>query len=515
MSSTHPVTNPTWYGNIQAMFTQRDIVCMQAQFGSAFNLGSYQFVATHSDQIGQVVATGYMPEGGPAWSSDMVTTFRTWIANGFPEGAPAPAASEVEAMAEVSPPTRIRKDIRSLSSSEITKLATAFQGIMNLPPANINSYFYLAGIHWLPAPDFYCMHHEPGFLPWHRAYQIVFENALRSIAGCEDVTIPYWDITMNTPLPAWLYDPPFASYTIPQDIGASPLSLQGNTTLRNSASQILELLHGNGSAPADVFTDVGNAMSQKTWEGFNGFFANADNDTLIAGHDNGHNDIGATMGDQSVAAFDPIFWFFHNNWDRVFWEWQKQTHATTQSGILSRISEDQASYDTFTDPVAAQLSPFTAMDPRLNAKDLVNLKEWDIDYAPPATVTALRTTAPAAGFKTLHAAESFSMDSTMVHVRVNGVNRLRIPGSFRINLMNDDKVVGTSTFFQPSNVKQCATCIKNPNAHFDFKLPASLLAGGKLSLSIEPANKQLGQSIAIASLGNPTIEVLIPLHRAK
>ena len=99
-------------------------------------------------------------------------------------------------------------------------------------------------------------------------------------------------------------------------------------------------------------------MRQVTWEGFNGFFANADFDTLIAGHDYGHNSIGPTMGDQGVAAFDPIFWMFHNNWDRLFWEWQKHNNATTQAGMLSRIAGDDASYATFTDPVAGQLFPF-------------------------------------------------------------------------------------------------------------------------------------------------------------
>ena len=103
----------------------------------------------------------------------------------------------------------------------------------------------------------------------------------------------------------------------------------------------------------------------------------------------------------------------------------------------------------------------------------------------------------------------------MVHVRVDGVNRLRIPGSFKINLMNDGKSIGTASFFQPSNVQQCKNCIKNPIAHFDFKLPASAIAGGKLSLSVELTNRQVGQNIDIASLGNPTIEVLIPLHKAK
>jgi tyrosinase len=513
-------SSPTWYGDIQKMFAQHDIDCMQSNFGTAFNLGSYQFVATHTNQIDQVVSSGYMPKGGPAWSEAMVTTFRDWIKDGCLEGTPpatqATVASATPVVTGTGTGPRLRKDIRSLLPDEISTLAKAFQGIMDLDTSNPNSYFQLAGIHWLPAPDFYCMHHDPGFLPWHRPYQILFENALRTIPGCENVTMPYWDITMTEPLPDWLYAAPFASYTFPQDVGPAPYT-KGYTTERYPAATILSNLQEGGfSADTDVFADVSRAMAQTTWEGFNGFFANADYDTLIAGHDNGHNSTGTTMADQSVAAFDPIFWFFHGNWDRVFWEWQKQYNATTQAGMLSRISGDQASHDTFTDPVVAQLSPFTAMDAKWNAIDLLNLSDWGIDYAPPSTVLAPQSTVQAtqaavAGHKTLHAAEGFRLDSQMVHVRVEGVNRLRIPGSFRVSLMGDGKVLGSRTFFQPSNSQQCPNCIKNGIAHFDFKLPLAAVAGGLLKLSIELVNG--GKSIPLASLGNPTIEVRIPLHK--
>jgi hypothetical protein len=219
------------------------------------------------------------------------------------------------------------------------------------------------------------------------------------------------------------------------------------------------------------------------------------------------------MQDQGVAAFDPIFWLFHNNWDRLFWEWQKQYNATTQAGMLSRISGDQVSHDTFSKPIPAQLSPFTTMNSRLNAIGLLNLHDWGVDYAPP--VTSAKRIASAVGVKALHAAESFRMDSKMIHVRVEGVNRLRIPGSFRLHLMKGKTVIGTRALFQPSNAQECANCIKNAVVHFDFKLPAKVVASGTLSLWIEPADKTLGKSIPLASLGNPTIEVRIPLKKAK
>ncbi|KAL7781933.1 putative tyrosinase [Trichoderma ceciliae] len=39
----------------------------------------------------------------------------------------------------------------------------------------------------------YCNHGNVLFPTWHRAYLLRLENALRSIDGCGDVTLPYWD----------------------------------------------------------------------------------------------------------------------------------------------------------------------------------------------------------------------------------------------------------------------------------------------------------------------------------
>ena len=65
-------------------------------------------------------------------------------------------------------------------------------------------------------------------------------------------------------------------------------------------------------------------MTQKDWEDFHGGHAfNAPNDTSIQAHDMGHVSTGETMSDQNVASFDPIFWFYHCNIDRLFWEWHK------------------------------------------------------------------------------------------------------------------------------------------------------------------------------------------------
>ena len=114
------------------------------------------------------------------------------------------------------PGSRIRKEITSLSQAELDNLKKAFSGILAKDKNDPNSYFVQAGHHWLPSPV-HCQHHAPAYNPWHRAYLISFESALRSVPGCGNVVLPYWDIT--TPFPEVLKNPPFNSYTLPEDIG--------------------------------------------------------------------------------------------------------------------------------------------------------------------------------------------------------------------------------------------------------------------------------------------------------
>lgn len=98
----------------------------------------------------------------------------------------------------------------------LENLIRAFRGIQALPPNNQNSFFCIAGYHGEPFrgpgqtdPSWwggYCWHGTVLFPTWHRAYVLRIENALRSIPGCADVTLPFWDELVNpdVPIPAIL-----------------------------------------------------------------------------------------------------------------------------------------------------------------------------------------------------------------------------------------------------------------------------------------------------------------------
>ncbi|RZJ25906.1 MAG: tyrosinase family protein [Haliea sp.] len=494
-----PVANPTWYGQVRDMFTTRDQAHMSAQ---GLDLASYSQVVQHAGDIYQQVAVGNMPRP-TRWPSDWVGTFLNWMNNGYPKGTP-PAGATFLARAGLrlaaTSATRMRKEITALSPAELDLLKKAFTAIIAKDPGDPNSYFAQAGIHWYPAPNTYCMHHAPGYNPWHRAYLMSFENALRSAPGCEAVTLPYWDIT--TPFPDALKSPPFDQYVLQQEV--SPDYPKGYVTNRFAYDEIAANL-----LKYDVTADIDRAMSKTDWEDFHGFWSGAAYNTIIAAHDAGHNSIGPTMQDQGVAAFDPVFWFFHCNWDRLFWDWQKKMVATDLHGLLTTINQetDPVSYQLFTTPAVGVLNPFGADPLKLDAIATIDsVHRLDVDYQDPPAATTVAFAAKTQ--RSLAASRQFSIDAGLVNVRVSGVNRLKIPGSFSVHLQKDGQTIASKALFQPVEAQKCVNCVTNAIVHFDFELPAAAVLGGTLSVWVEPANTSfVGDRFPQKLMGDPTIDV--------
>jgi tyrosinase len=82
--------------------------------------------------------------------------------------------------------TRIRKNAAVLTDNEVQLLAKAFAGIQAKIHTDPTSFFALANWHGIGVNT--CQHHMQLFLPWHRKYVRTFEDALRAIPGCENVS---------------------------------------------------------------------------------------------------------------------------------------------------------------------------------------------------------------------------------------------------------------------------------------------------------------------------------------
>lgn len=140
-STTAPVAQPTWYGQIRDMFTPVDRAHMARQ---GLDLASYDAVMKHAGDIYQQVAGGNMPPNRP-WPADWVGTFLNWMNNGYPKGVPAASANAADFAARSlfsadASTARVRKDITTLSSAELDLLKQAFSAIMAMAPTDPNSY---------------------------------------------------------------------------------------------------------------------------------------------------------------------------------------------------------------------------------------------------------------------------------------------------------------------------------------------------------------------------------------
>ncbi len=489
-----PVANPTYLADIRHFFEDMDIDHMRRL---GIDLATYEGVKFNAPRIYFKTKDREMPpETDRKWSEARVETFYNWMRNGYPRGVVAPEA-------EIRPDpsaARVRKNLADFRPDDIEKLKLAFSGMMGRDPDETQSYFTVAGIHWLPRPDVYCRHHENGYNPWHRMYLMKFEDALRSVEGCEDVTLPYWDITASE-IPPVLFEEPFATYTIPREL----ISLAGRrypkdyVTQRYDAPSILTNI-----AARRIPQNIADALGHSHWERFNGWSAGLTQDGIIRAHDNGHVSCGRTMRNQDIAAFDPIFWFFHANWDRLWWKWQQAFGATTLNAFKTHVVGDT---DWLDDPVLNILPPFAQ-----TTAETINLSDFDVSYDHPAVEEPSALTAPQ--FGSLRAAQAFTVEASQkASIRIKDVHRLEIPGSFDVILRIDDKVIGIQAFFQATEPKHCETCRHNELASFDFIVEQSELASGKVQVNIEHLQPDgTTQPFPLQACGNPSVNIRLLLE---
>ena len=103
-------------------------------------------------------------------------------------------------------PLRARKSVTALTPQERADFVNAVLALKATPsPYHPTLSYYDQFVAWHVAlsdcdrTDPLTLHRQmshagPMFLPWHRQYLLLFEDALRDVSG-KDITIPYWDWT--------------------------------------------------------------------------------------------------------------------------------------------------------------------------------------------------------------------------------------------------------------------------------------------------------------------------------
>jgi len=466
------IDKPTYMEHVRYFFEKGDHECMVKK---GIDLSTYSGLLDRSNSIyfqTKPPLAKMPPQEDRKWSKERSETFLNWIKQDFTRGNPAPKIPSVGAV------NRVRKNVEELSDSELNLLKKAFRGIMKKPSSDPKSYFYIAGIHWFPEPS-RCEHHTPLYNPWHRAYLELFEDALRSIEGCGTVTLPYWDITKKPP--KFLFEPPFDSYVLPEDIHTD--YKKDHETKRYSAGQIAKNVKDN-----KISKTIQKAIKSETWEEFSSHIEDA--------HDIGHPSCGPSIATPDIASFDPMFWFFHANWDRLWWKWQQRIDATDYWKFRSTI---MTSTDFLEVPLN-KLSPFS-----LTSNNTIDLHALGVTYSLEANLTDGEFENILFG-NVLASNNIKSVQHDELSVRIKGINRLEIPGTFFVVLKSNDTVVGKKAFFQSFEPKKCSTCRKGAVINVDFLVGANDVFSKNLSVKIEVIERDGRTSIfPLSSVGNPTI----------
>jgi tyrosinase len=219
----------------------------------------------------------------------------------------------------------LRKNVDSLTAAELQALRAAYQKAQQI--MDNRGYNYYAGLHGIP--NWYCWHHEQNrrsnvnanlFLPWHRAYLLYFERAMRDQAPPNTkVALPWWDWTSAR---SHANGVPTAFSTATVNSQPNPL-FRARIVAPSANPPINRMTRRFPGNPAQLPT-TGNVNTVLNLTQFNDFSNQMEDiHDFVHGWTGGNNgQVGGDMGSLGTAAWDPIFWSHHCNIDRLWYMWQ-------------------------------------------------------------------------------------------------------------------------------------------------------------------------------------------------
>lgn len=288
-------------------------------------------------------------------------------------------------------PIRVRKNVKHLTPPERREYVEAVLALKSVPsPYDAELSYYDQFVVWHLSLYPCSMGHEMGrahggpmFLPWHRHFLLLFENALREVSR-KPITVPYWDWTDPASTAAVFTDDLMGGDGDPDEgyaVTTGPFA-KGNwelnvhpTGLQWSASATTYLTRRFGSVPGfsslPTPQDVDFVLERPTYDvppydttsdpnnsfrnAIEGFWQNVAGTRIASGsmtcgpdgvmmtttgpgvHNLVHAWVGGlidvTPGGIKLGTMalptspnDPVFFLHHSNIDRLWAEWQ-ETHG--------------------------------------------------------------------------------------------------------------------------------------------------------------------------------------------
>jgi tyrosinase len=397
----------------------------QCMDGYAIDLSSLASVREWAVTIHDHLASGSMPmtsDDSQLWPSAAIDQLRTWINQGCRESPEEPIRQRDLIPPPPQPPgLRVRRNILDLTQAELDEYRRRVEDLGVADSSPTSAWQQLGNLH-----TEWCLHYQEAFLLWHRANLLYFEAMI-------DFPVPYWDFmapdaTVDGSPRAGIPQPfKDLTYIHPQTGEERPNPLRfaaarggrskGCTGQDHDAPEECfyvqrdPVLYSDGAdyraqreakleLVAKFQEQVALALSWpvfSTPQGWPGYpWANiqtfdppppdseyphrCDFDGLYEQpHDNFHGWVGPDMADNTYTCYDPIFWSYHSNIDRIFEEWAR-AHPAAQFTASFPLRP-------FVGPLAETLepaSPFSYCHTTIG--DMASdSRRLGYDYPPPGT----------------------------------------------------------------------------------------------------------------------------------
>jgi tyrosinase len=224
----------------------------------------------------------------------------------------------------------IRKNQSSLSASEKGAFIAAVKGLKTNGAYDVFVAQHRAAFMASPNDP---AHRGPAFLPWHREYLRRFELALQQVDP--DVTIPYWDWTVDRTVGASLWSADFMGGNgtgINRRVNTGPFAFStGEWTLTvldpgDSTNFLTRSFGAMGSLPTQQGVSAAlNVVPYDSapWNSNSSTNTSFRSRLEVVIHNPGHMWVGGSMM-AMASPNDPVFWLHHCNIDRLWAEWQRE-----------------------------------------------------------------------------------------------------------------------------------------------------------------------------------------------
>jgi tyrosinase len=220
------------------------------------------------------------------------------------------------------------------------------------------SWASFAAIHGNATAFNLCPHGNWYFLPWHRAYLLMYERAVRQLTGANDFALPYWDWTNDRQLPeafaqtTWngrpnpLFEP--QRDVSPTDSLAD--EIVGDGIINDIMSTTL--FETFGTSRPIRFRD-GQAQDSLDQEWITCEFCGTQGTLERTPHNTVHLWVGGVMA-SAQSALDPIFMMHHCNIDRLWAVWNA---SGPNQNSIDALWSDMTFQNNFYNPDGSSYSP--------------------------------------------------------------------------------------------------------------------------------------------------------------